>query len=183
MTHTKKETRLSDITTEVKAILGRTLHDLEQVIDNTGVKSLLRSLHGMLGVEDHAASASKPVPRRTTRAKPKQVPASRAATARVASPPQEKGVQARARTSVKPRAASSARARSGAGPAGRNGRREQLLALVVDQPGITVTQAAKQFGLKDGTGLYPVARRLQDEGLVLKHGVELHPTAKAQRTR
>jgi len=175
---------LPDTTTQVKAILARTLHDLEQTIDNPGVKSLLRSLHGMLGVEDDAASAAtKPVPRRTTRAKPKQVAASHAATARVASPSQQKGVQASARTSVKPRAVSSARARSGAGPAGRNGRREQLLALVVDQPGITVAQAAKQFGLKDGTGLYPLARRLQDERLVRKRGTELHPTAKAQRTR
>ncbi len=47
-----------------------------------------------------------------------------------------------------------------------------------DQPGITLAQAAKQFGLKDATGLYAVARRLQDDGLVRKRGAELHPTAK-----
>ena len=177
---------MPDTTTEVKAILGRTLHDLEQVIDNTGVKSLLRSLHGMLGIEDEpAAATTKPVPQRTTGAKPKPVAASRASTAAAAPPSQDKSARtsARKRTSAKPRAAASTRASSGAGPAGRNGRREQLLALVVDQPGITVAHAAKQFGLKDGTGLYPVARRLQDEGLVRKRGTELHPTAKAQRNR
>jgi hypothetical protein len=45
------------------------------------------------------------------------------------------------------------------------------------QPGITLAQAAQQFGLKDATGLYAVARRLQDDGLVRKSGAELHPTA------
>jgi transposase-like protein len=69
-----------------------------------------------------------------------------------------------------------------AAPAARSGgRREQLLALVVDQPGITVAQAGKQFGISDATGLYKVARRLQDDGLVRKRGAELHPTAKAQQ--
>ena len=58
--------------------------------------------------------------------------------------------------------------------------RLHLLALVVDQPGITLAQAATQFGLKDATGLYAVARRLQNDGLMRKSGVELHPTAKAQ---
>jgi hypothetical protein len=54
------------------------------------------------------------------------------------------------------------------------------LALVADQPGITLAQAAKQFGLKDATSLYAVARRLQDDGLVQKSGAELHLTAIAQ---
>jgi hypothetical protein len=59
-------------------------------------------------------------------------------------------------------------------------RRDQLLALIIDQPGITLAKAATQFGLKDATGLYAAARRLQNDGLVHKDGVELHPTAKAQ---
>jgi len=94
------------------------------------------------------------------------------------------GRQASARTPTtpaRPRAASSARASSTAPAARTSGRREQLLALVIDQPGITVAQAARQFGVKDATGLYRVARRLQEEGLVRKRGAELHPTAKAQR--
>ncbi len=48
-----------------------------------------------------------------------------------------------------------------------------------------LAQAAKQFGLKDATGRYEVARRLQADGArahVRKSGVELHPTAKAQQT-
>jgi len=74
----------------------------------------------------------------------------------------------------------SARASSGAPAARRSGRREQLLALVVDQPGITVAQPGGQFGIKDATGLNTVARRLQDEELMRKRRAELHPTAKAQ---
>jgi hypothetical protein len=52
--------------------------------------------------------------------------------------------------------------------------------LVTAQPGITLAQAAAQFGRNDATGLYVVGRRLQDDGLVHKSGVELHPAAKAR---
>ena len=52
--------------------------------------------------------------------------------------------------------------------------------LVAAQPGITLAQAAVQFGLKDATGLYAVARRLQNDVLVHKTGVELRPTAEAR---
>jgi len=76
------------------------------------------------------------------------------------------------------RASASSRA-----PEGRAGtRRDQLLALVVDQPGITLAQAAAQFGLKDATGLYAAARRLQSDGLVRKDGAKLHPIATTHAT-
>jgi len=175
---------LPDTTAEVKAILARALRELEEVIDNARAKSLLHDLRNILGVEDGAAMApTKPVSRRAPRAKPKPVARPRASTARGAPAPQAKSAQTtpRARTPAKPRRASTARARSAAPAARRGGRREQLLALVVDQPGITVAQAGKQFGINDATGLYKVARRLQDEGLVRKRGAELHPTAKAQQ--
>jgi hypothetical protein len=158
---------------------------LQQVIENANVKSLLRGLGSVLGVEDDAATAkSKPASRPAAAAKPKRVTAARASTTRAARLPQQQtAAQAnpRTRTPAKPKAASTARASSGAARARTGGRREQLLALVVDQPGITVAQAAKQFGLKDVSGLYAVARRLQADGLVRKSGVELHPTAKAQQ--
>jgi transposase-like protein len=53
--------------------------------------------------------------------------------------------------------------------------------LVADQPGITVSQAAKQFGLKEASGLYAIARGLQADGLVRKSGTELHPTATTEQ--
>lgn len=174
---------MPDTTAEVKAILARALRELEEVIDNARVKSLLHDLRNILGVEDRGATATKPVSRRAPRAKPEPVARPRASTARGARASQAKSAPAtpRARTPAKPRAASTAPASSGATPARSGGRREQLLALVVDQPGITVAQAGKQFGINDATGLYRVARRLQDEGLVRKRGPGLHPTAKAQQ--
>jgi hypothetical protein len=44
-----KETYLPDTITQVKAILARTLRELEQVIDNASVRSLLRGLGCILG--------------------------------------------------------------------------------------------------------------------------------------
>jgi hypothetical protein len=175
---------LPDTTTQVKAILARTLRELQQVIDNANITSLLRSLGSVLGLEDDGATATtESTSRRAAAAKPKRVTASRASTARAARLPEDKTAEAnpRTRTPAKAKAASTARASSGAPRARTGRRRDQLLALVVDQPGITLAQAGKQFGLKDASGLYEAARRLQDDGLVRKSGVELHPTAKAQQ--
>ena len=114
-----------------------------------------------LGAKATTEPASRP-----KAAKPKRVTAPGGVNARAARSPEEKTATANPRT----RTAATPTARAG-------GRRDQLLALVVDQPGITLAQAAKQFGLKDATGLYAVARRLQDDGLVRKRGAELHPAA------
>ena len=175
---------MPDTTTQVKAILARTLRELQQVIDNANITSLLRGLGSVLGLEDDGATATtEPTSRRAAAAKPKRVTASRASTARGARLPEDKTAEAnpRTRTPAKAKAASTARASSGAPRARTGGRRDQLLALVVDQPGITLAQAGKQFGLKGASGLYEAARHLQDDGLVRKSGVELHPTAKAQQ--
>ena len=176
-----KETYLPDTITQVKAILARTLRELEQAIDNPSITSVLHGLGSLFGLDDNAATTTttKPASQRAATTKPK--PGTTAHVARIA---EEKTAQAnpRTRTPAKPKAASTPRATSSATRARSGGRRDQLLALVVAEPGITLTQAAKQFGLKDATGLYSVARRLQDDGLVRKSGVELHPTAKAQQT-
>jgi transposase-like protein len=123
--------------------------------------------------ESRARTTTEPASRPA--AKPKRVTAPGASNARAARSPEEKTATANPRT----RTAATPTARvSSSGPEARTGgRRDQLLALVVDQPGITLAQAAKQFGLKDASGLYAVARRLQDDGLVRKSGAELHPAA------
>ena len=155
---------MPDTTTKVKAILARTLRELEQVIDNAGITSLLRGLGSILGVEEDGATATtKPTSRRAATAKSKRVTASRASTARAARLPEAKNAKARTRTPANSKAASTARASSGAPRARTAARRDQLLALVVDQSGITLAQAAKQFGLNDATGLYAVARRRQGD--------------------
>jgi hypothetical protein len=125
--------------------------------------------------ESRAKTTTEPAAGPKAAAKPKRVSAPGASNARAARSPEEKTATANPRT----RTAATPTARAGAAtPTARaGGRRDQLLALVVAQPGITVAQAAKQLGLKDATGLYAVARRLQDDGLVRKSGAELHPTA------
>ena len=117
--------------------------------------------------ESHAKTTTEPAAGPKAAAKPKRVTAPGKSSARAARSPQEKTATAKP---PRTRTAATPTARAG-------GRRDQLLALVVDQPGITVAQAAKQFGLKEASGLYAVARRLQDDGLVRKSGAELHPTA------
>ena len=124
--------------------------------------------------EARAKATTEPASRPKA-AKPKRVTAPGGSNARAARSPQEKTATAKPRTRTA--ATPTARAGSATPTARAGGRREQLLALVVDQPGITLAQAAKQFGLKDASGLYAVARRLQDDGLVRKSGAELHPTA------
>jgi hypothetical protein len=125
--------------------------------------------------ESRAKTTTEPASRPKAAAKPKRVTAPGKSNARAARSPEEKTATANPRTRTA--ATPTARASSSGPEARTGGRRDQLLALVVDQPGITLAQAAKQFGLKDATGLYAVARRLQDDGLVRKSGAELHPTA------
>ena len=138
-------------------------------------KALQRDFeHAQKQLAQGAGTAAALTSRPEAEAKPKRVTARRAPTARAARPP------ANPHSRI-PAAASTTRASSGAPEARTGGRRDQLLALIVDQPGITVTQAAKQFGLKDASGLYAIARGLQADGLVRKSGTELHPTATTQQ--
>ena len=174
---------MPDTITQVRTILARTLRELEQAIDNPSVTSALRGLGSLFGLDDDGATArTKPASRGQAAAKPKPAPAT-PSTARTARLAEQKTAQAnpRTRTPAAPKAATTPRASSSAPQARTGGRRDQLLALVVAKPGITLAQAAKQFGLKNATGLYAIARHLQADGLVRKNGVELHPTAKAQQ--
>ena len=61
-------------------------------------------------------------------------------------------------------------------PGGSRGpsREEQLLGLIAENPGITVTAAGKQLGV-DPTGLYRPVRKLVADGRIDKQGAELHP--------
>lgn len=63
--------------------------------------------------------------------------------------------------------------------ASSNGRRgkydQQLTDAVAARPGITVAQAAQRIGV-DPTALYPVIRRLETRGQIVKRGRELHPS-------
>jgi hypothetical protein len=71
------------------------------------------------------------------------------------------------RTSSTPAAAPKRRRRR---RAKRGQRREEFLAVVKEQPGITVVQAAKKLGVSPPNALYALAKRLVKEGEVTKRG-------------
>jgi hypothetical protein len=76
------------------------------------------------------------------------------------------------------------RARSTRGSAGntragssRTSRRQQdVLRLVKQRPGITVSEIAKELGV-DATGLYRPVHKLEQEGAIIKRGVALQLTS------
>ena len=171
---------MPDTTTEVRAILARTLRELEQVIDNAYITSFLRGLGSVLGLEDDGATATtKPTSQRAATAKPKRVTASRASTTGAARLPQATTAKAKAhtRTPAKPKPASTPRASASAPRARAGTRRDQLLALVTDQPGITLAQAAKQFGLKVQPASTPSRLAFRTTGSCNQSTSEVTPSA------
>jgi hypothetical protein len=54
------------------------------------------------------------------------------------------------------------------------GRREQVLKLVTDRPGITVPEIGKALKV-DPTGLYRYAKQLEADGSITKSGTKLSP--------
>lgn len=59
---------------------------------------------------------------------------------------------------------------------------EALTSLVVRRPGVTVAQAADELEV-DPTALYPVIRRLETQGLLIKRGRGLQPMLAADGQR
>jgi hypothetical protein len=55
-------------------------------------------------------------------------------------------------------------------------RRDQVLKLIVDRPGITVPEIGKALKV-DPTGLYRYIKQLESDGSITKSGKELRPTA------
>jgi hypothetical protein len=53
------------------------------------------------------------------------------------------------------------------------GRREQVLKLVTERPGITVPEIGKALKV-DPTGLYRYAKQLEADGTITKDGTKLH---------
>ena len=168
---------MTDTAQQVRAILSRTLRELDEAIENPRVSSVLSALGWLLGLDDGyappapAAQASR---KRGSRAR-RPVSASARASARRSAP-----------TAARNRRSAPATDRTTSGESGRSRlarktRRDDLLALVREQPGVTLAQAATRFGLKDATSLYSVARRLQDEGLVQKTGPELRLVGNARK--
>lgn len=75
-------------------------------------------------------------------------------------------------------AASSRRKSKGTSPRRprAGGRREQVLKLVAERPGITVPEIGKALKV-DPTGLYRYAKQLEADGVITKSGTALHPAS------
>jgi uncharacterized membrane protein len=59
----------------------------------------------------------------------------------------------------------------------RSSRRQQdVLRLVKQRPGISVSEIAKELGV-DATGLYRPVHKLEQDGAIIKRGVTLQPTS------
>ena len=97
-------------------------------------------------------------------------PASTPARSRAAKPQSSGRARSQRRTAQR-RTARPRRAASG-------GRRDDILRLVGENPGITINQLGKQLGV-DPTGLYRVVSRLEGSGDVRKNGRQLEPAGPA----
>ena len=56
-------------------------------------------------------------------------------------------------------------------------RQQEVLRLIRDRPGITVKEIATELGV-DATNLYRHVHKLQQDGLITKHGTALQPTSR-----
>jgi hypothetical protein len=82
----------------------------------------------------------------------------------------------RTRTRTRRAAASSSRRKTKASGPRRpraGGRREQVLKLITERPGITVPEIGKALKV-DPTGLYRYAKQLEADGTITKDGTKLH---------
>lgn len=81
------------------------------------------------------------------------------------------------RTRTRSRRTASAGRKTKAGSPRRpraGGRREQVLKLVTERPGITVPEIGKALKV-DPTGLYRYAKQLEADGVITKDGTKLSP--------
>jgi DNA primase len=152
---------------ELKPLVAE-YHELEQVAQRLGVS---------VGDDATASGQQRPASRKTTRRR-RRSPTNKA---RSAASPREEGNGATAKTSAAATPARRARSPQRSANKGRSGsnrtsgRQQDVLRLVSERPGITVSQIAKELGV-DATGLYRPVRRLQQEGAISKQGAALQPT-------
>ena len=81
--------------------------------------------------------------------------------------PPRRRARRRARPAAAPTRNAGTRARA-------NGRRDQLLAIVKERPGVTVRDVGAELGV-DPTSLYRIVHRLEQDGALQKSGRELRP--------
>jgi outer membrane biosynthesis protein TonB len=119
----------------------------------------------------------KPKPKAKAAAKPKPAAAPKAAaTTKPAAAP--KAAAAKRKPAAKRRAVKGAAVRRQPGGTQKAGaeRRERMLALIGERPGITVPELSEALAT-DAPSLYRVVRKLQSDGTIAKDGKSLRLTA------
>lgn len=133
--------------------------ELQRVAERLGIDV---SAQRQLPSAEPAARAEEPA---VTKPAPARKPAARAKRA-------PSGTRKRAA----PKRASKARAKAAAKPGGTRAkgaeRRDQVVALIRERPGITVPDISQQLGLEPPP-VYRVIRKLQSAGVVVKEGKSL----------
>jgi hypothetical protein len=161
------EERVAKRLRELKPLVAE-YHELEHVAQRLG-----------LSVSDDAPATGTRPPAST---KPARRRTAKTATQSAASKRDRSADGGTAKTAVA--ATQARRARSPRGPAGNSGvgssrssrRQQDVLRLVNQRPGITVSEIAKELGV-DATGLYRPVHKLEQDGAIIKRGVALTPTS------
>jgi MarR family len=134
-----------------------------------------------LSVNDDATAAGKQRPASTKTARRRR-PASTTKARSASSMREESADGATATPSAAATPARRVRSPQGSADKGRAGssrtsrRQQDVLRLVNQRPGITVSQIATELEV-DATGLYRPVHKLEQEGAITKRGAALHPTS------
>ena len=154
---------------ELKPLVAE-YHELEQVAQRLG-----------LTIGNDAPAAGTRSPASTKPARRRRRPAKTAA--RPAATKRDGGAESDSAkasvTATQARRARSLRSSPGNRPTGSSAtsrRQQDVLRLVKQRPGITVSEVAKELGV-DATGLYRPVRKLEQDGAIIKRGVALQPTS------
>jgi hypothetical protein len=152
---------------ELKPLVAE-YHALEQVAQRLGVSIG----HDAPAAGTRPPASTKPARRRRRPAKTAARPAATKRDGR------SQGDTAKASvTATQARRARSLRSSPGNGPTGPGGtsrRQQDVLRLVKQRPGITVSEIAKELGV-DATGLYRPVHKLEQNGAIIKRGAALQP--------
>jgi len=158
------EERVAERLRELKPLVDE-YRELEQVAQRIGL-----SLNEDATTIDEQRPAS---PARTRRRRRDTKTKARSATATR----EESGDAAGAKRSATTAAARASRRsgdRGGPGSSRTSRRQQDVLRLVNERPGVTVSQVAKELGV-DPTGLYRPVHKLEQEGAISKQGATLQP--------
>jgi hypothetical protein len=153
---------------ELRAFERRLVARIKELETAAAELTELRSVAQRLGIKIDSSNGRSSRGRRG-RARGTGSTATATASA-TASKPATKRRATRARAGTATRRTAARRA-SGGGQ--REGRREQVFAIVQGHPGIRVKEVADQLGLSDATSLYRVVRKLEAEGKITKTGPRL----------